>query len=365
MRNSRKPRIAIYADPLMGNSGASKVTIDLANALDADIITAGFNKDLAVQLNKTVKVHDIGNLTITKNHPVGFLFEAPLRFIFCPRYDYDIKMFIGLYSIYASRRDDNNIWFSFTPNRIMYDLKEWKLKNATLFRGLMLRLHIALFKAVDQKVVKNNFAYITAQTQVAQKRIKKYYSKNAEIVYSPVKTSNFHFATFSDYYLSVSRLSQEKRVDLIVKAFKQLPNQKLLVVGEGPEKEKIMKLIGDSKNISLKDSVNDKELIGLYANCLATIYMPIDEDYGLVPVEGMASGKACIASDEGGCRETVIEGNTGYLIKPTVDEIVKTVRAFNLSKAKKMKIDCIMQAKEFDISVCVKRLQIIFKTIPV
>ena len=68
------------------------------------------------------------------------------------------------------------------------------------------------------------------------------------------------------------------------------------------------------KNVELKGFVSDKELIDLYANCLAVVYVPINEDLGYAPQEAATSGKAVIGSNEGGLKETVMNGETGFLI---------------------------------------------------
>lgn len=164
----------------------------------------------------------------------------------------------------------------------------------------------------------------------------------------------FKFEQFGDFYLAVSRLNPEKRISLIAKAFTKLPQKKLIIVGSGPEKNKILKIINNNKNIQLLVDVNEEELANLYSNCLAVIYMPIDEDFGLVPLEGMASGKVCIAADEGGCKETVIDGKTGFLIKATEKNIINIINDFNINQAKKMKSDCINQAKRFSIEKCIR-----------
>jgi len=91
-------------------------------------------------------------------------------------------------------------------------------------------------------------------------------------------------------------------------------NIKLVVVGSGNMKKEIEELSKKYKNVELKGFVSDEELINLYANCLATVYVPINEDLGYAPQESSASGKAVIGSNEGGLKETVVNGKTGFLI---------------------------------------------------
>lgn len=99
----------------------------------------------------------------------------------------------------------------------------------------------------------------------------------------------------------------------------------------------------------------------IFARCLATIYIPIDEDFGLIPVESMAAGKPCIAANEGGLKETVVDGKTGFLIEPTVKNLISAVRDLTPEKAEKMKQDCVKRAKKFDISVFYEKFDEIVK----
>lgn len=357
-------KIAIYADPVMGKGGGSKVTIQLANALNADIITAGVDEELLRHVKKNIKVINIGNLSIKKNHPFGFLFEAPIRYIFCKYYKYDVKIFIGSSCIFASRKKDKNIWFSLTPNRIMYDLKKWKLENASFAKRIALASHILLFNKLDQHVVKNNFDRIVAQTNTVKSRIKKYYSRDSKIIYSPVQVANFKFHQLGDFFLAVSRLQPEKRIDLIAKAF-SLEDKKLVIVGSGPETSKIEKIIANSKNITMLNFIDDKGLIELYSSCRATIYIPINEDFGLVPIESMASGKICIAVNEGGCKETILNRKTGYLINPTVADLRHTINTINNRALLGMKKACIARAREFDIGICINQWKKVINSIAI
>ena len=356
-------RIAIYADPLMGKGGGSKVIIDLANHLNADIFTSGFNNKLRAKLKKNIKIMDIGNISIHKNYSFGYLFEAPLRYLFYKKKTYDLNIYIGTFSIFSSHKNEKNIWLSLTPNRIIYDLKEWKLQTASPFKKIIYLLHAALFQKKDQEVIRNNFNKIVTQNMVVQKRIKKYYDKDATIIHSSIPVGEYMFNKFGDYFLTVSRLLPEKRIDLTVKSFAKLTSQKLVIVGDGPEKNRIREMIKEHKNIILHDSVDDTNLRKLYADCLATIYVPLNEDFGLVPLEGMASGKACIAVNEGGCKETVLPGKTGLLVTPSVQGITSAVKSFDVNKAKSMKTNCLSWARNFDTAQSMKLWEKEVKTV--
>lgn len=346
-------KIAIYYDSLDSIGGAERTVIMLANHLKADIITSGFNPELKKWMPIDCKIIDIGNVTLRYFKPLGILFEAPLRYFFMrKRINYDVNIYCGFTSIYAAHKSTVNIWHCLTPNRIIYDMKKYKLKHASLLKKIALYIHILLFQKLDQKIVKYNFNEIITQSINTQKRVKQYYGIDSKVIYDPVEINNFYFESFGDYYLTVSRLFPEKRVNLIVNAFKKMPNKKLIIVGEGPDKKKILEEISNVSNIKILSNINDNKLRKLYANCFAAIYMPKDEDYGLVPLEVNASGKVCIAVNEGGCRETVIDGKTGFLINSTEEDLINLVNRLEINKVKQMKNFCLIHARKFDISNC-------------
>lgn len=347
-------KIAFLYDTLYGKGGAERVIIELANYLNADIITAGFNPKLREWINIRAKIVDIGNFSIRYNLSIGTLLEAPIRFFLNKgKFDYDIFIFSGQSSIFSQKNGKKNIWFCHTPNRILYDLRQKKLEMASTLRKILLKLYIWILYKKDQQTIKQNVQEIVVNSKNVQKRVNKYYQRSSMVLYPPVETKQFKFRKFGDFYLAVSRLFPEKRIDLIAKAFTKMPYNKLIIVGDGPEKDKILEIVKDNPNIRLFVNVNDKELIRLYSDCIATIYMPLDEDFGLIPLEGMASGKPCIAVNKGGCKETVINNKTGFLINANEEEIIEAIKKLDITLAKKMKMACITQAKKFDIEKCI------------
>jgi glycosyltransferase involved in cell wall biosynthesis len=348
-------KIGIFHDTLMHKGGAERAIIELANHLNADLITAGYNPELSKWIDIKTQVIDIGNLSIKHCYAIGYNLEAPLRF-FMNRtsFDYDIYIFSLFSSIFAARPHKANIWFCCTPNRILYDLRTVRLNRANILKQLLYRSYIKLFLPRDQRAI-NNMYKIIAGSITVQSRITKYYNRESQVIYPPIDTNKFTFNSYGDFYLSVSRLVPEKRIDLIAKAFTQMPNHNLTIVGNGPERNKLRNIISGHNNIRLVTSADDKQLQELYSTCLATVYMPLNEDFGLVPLESMAAGKPCIAANEGGCKETVIDGKTGLLIKATEKDIIRAVQKLDIAAAKKMKTNCLKWVKKFDAKECIEQ----------
>jgi glycosyltransferase involved in cell wall biosynthesis len=143
-----------------------------------------------------------------------------------------------------------------------------------------------------------------ANSQNVAERIRQYYQRTADVIYPPVSVDQFSVSEADDgYYLIVSALVPYKRVDLAVEAFKR-SGERLLIVGTGPESGRLQSLA--SRNIEFLGWQPDTELAGLYARCRALIFPGI-EDFGIVPLEAMASGKPVVAFGQGGALETVVD----------------------------------------------------------
>ena len=156
--------------------------------------------------------------------------------------------------------------------------------------------------------------HFVANSQNVKRRIQKHYRRDAEVIYPPVDTGYFGMSkNQGEYFLVVSALVPYKRIDLAVLAFNEL-NLPLLIVGEGAEKKKLMKMA--KKNIKFIDWQSGRELIGYYQQCSALIF-PGEEDFGIVPVEAQACGKPVIAFGKGGATESVEGAYPGHDLAPS------------------------------------------------
>ncbi|MEA1867848.1 MAG: glycosyltransferase, partial [Thermodesulfobacteriota bacterium] len=172
----------------------------------------------------------------------------------------------------------------------------------------------------------------------------------------------FNWLGQEDFYLSTARLDPLKRVDIVVKAFLDMPEKKLKVVSGGPDMPKIKKLAQGAKNIQVLGWADEKMLVELVGRCIATIYIPRDEDFGMAPIESMAAGKPVIGVAEGGLLETVVDGETGILIKadPSPEDVIQAVPNMPPERSKDMRKACERRAKLFDKDVFVNRMREVF-----
>jgi glycosyltransferase involved in cell wall biosynthesis len=206
---------------------------------------------------------------------------------------------------------------------------------------------------------------ITAPSLNVQKRIKKYYNRESKIIFHPIEVQKFYYSPEKNYWLDVGRIDPYKRIEIQMKAFQKLPNEKLIIIGDSSagNKKYFTNLKKNSpKNITFLGPIYKKnKLIELYSECKGFIATALNEDFGMTPVEAMACGKPVIAPNEGGYKETVINGKTGILIDDINEEkLIEAIEKINKELEEnpdKYKEACIAQAKKFDTQEFIRKIK--------
>lgn len=257
------------------------------------------------------------------------------------------------------------LYYCHTIPRYLFDQKEAyekKIPSPILPIYKLLTRYFRKAYQEDLEAVK----IILTNSKNTQARIKKFTGKDAEILYPPVDTDFFspeknggQTIDKKKYFLSFARLSSIKRVDQIVLAFQKMPEECLIITyGQNdPERHTIAELARGFANIEMRCSPSDEELRELIRGAQATIYVPEDEDFGMIPIESMACGTPVIGVNEGGLRETIIDGETGILI--TSEQLEKNI-CDALQKFSDMHFypnNCINRAYMFSLHTFQKRLK--------
>ena len=348
-------RIAIFHDYFGAIGGGEKVVIEMAKILDADIITT--DTDVIKKIDPCVRVISVGK---TIKFPPFKQISATFRFYFCDfSKNYDFFIFTGNWSHAAAHRHHPNIWYCYTPVRAFYDLYPTFLSRQELIIRQLFRIWVFFHRFFDQHSIQQVDRIIAISGNV-QNRILKYHNRHADIIYPPVDTSLYHCNEYGNFWLSVNRLYPEKRIELQIEAFRRLPYEKLLIAGGYAEGDNasayVQKLIQDlPHNVTILGEVSEEKLIELYSLCKAHICTALDEDYGLTPLEAMASGKPVVAVDEGGYRETVTP-QTGLLVQPTDRFITDAIKTLS-RQPESYQNACIDRARDFDISIFRKKIR--------
>ena len=222
--------------------------------------------------------------------------------------------------------------YCLTPMRYVWDRYDdyFGARAAWALRLVMPSVAAAL-RRWDRTAAAQVHHFIAISRFVAD-RIARCYGREAEVIYPPVDVQRFRLSEDAgEFYLVVSALTPYKRVDLAVEAANRL-GVRLVVAGSGPEEQRLRARAG--RTVEFLGWRSDAEVADLYARCRALLF-PGVEDFGIVPLEAMASGKPVLAFDRGGARETVvpleqgIESPTGlFFSEQTVDALMDAIRRF-------------------------------------
>lgn len=171
---------------------------------------------------------------------------------------------------------------------------------------------------------------LIANSKYIARRIKKFWNRDAQVIYSPVNEERF-FPDFSkerkDFYVAFSRLVPYKRIDLAIKAIKGT-GKKLVVIGSGSEEKKLKQLAANDKNITFTGRIDDEQLRNYLQTCKAMIFCA-EEDFGLAPLEAQACGTPVIAFGRGGACETVKDCQTGVFFEnQETDSLKQAIEKF-------------------------------------
>lgn len=268
--------------------------------------------------------------------------------------DYENVIFSGdsISWVRNCNKNQKKIYYCHTPPRYLYDLHEIYLKKVPLIMRPIFKLACFIFRKLYENDIKKMDLILT-NSKNTQKRIKNFLWIDSEILYPPVDLDLFKYIDQKDYYLSFARLADAKRVDRIVEAFKILKDKKLVIIywENDPQKEKIFDLAKNYENIKFITLPGNVWFTDYIGNSIATIYIPIDEDFGMSPVESMSAWKPVIWVNEWWLKESIIHNKTWLLIdeKCSVDDIVKAVNFIDSNKALEMRIDCEQRARYFSI----------------
>ena len=166
--------------------------------------------------------------------------------------------------------------------------------------------------------------HFVANSGHVRRRIREIYHRESEVVHPPVDVGSFVPSHVNDrYYLVAGALVPYKRVDLAVEAFNRT-GERLVIAGEGPDLIRLKRTA--KQNIEFVGWQTDAQLRVLYSGCRVLVF-PGEEDFGIVPLEAMASGKPVIAFGKGGALETVVDGVTGLLFaNQSVDSLLDAIR---------------------------------------
>lgn len=276
-----------------------------------------------------------------------------------PRSNPPYSIFSGSLAPMAHERvTGKKILYCHTPPRILYDQRDYYLSSQPAAKRPAYKAFLWAFERAYAKAARSMDLIVSNSQNVAH-RLGRYLQLDSEIVPPPVRTQDFTWLGQEGFYLSTARVDRLKRVETIVEAFLAMPDKRLVVVSGGSELERVRAMAANAPNIEVRGWVSAQDLRQLTGKCLATVYIPRDEDFGISPVESMAAGKPVIGVAEGGLLETVQENKTGILIQagPRPEHVVQAVSSMTPELALSMRGACEARAAKFDESAFKAKMQ--------
>ncbi len=346
-------KILILHDTFLYKGWGERLILMMWKALKSDI-ASGFFSQWSFDLRKEWfqwKMIPVSSEVFTKwlRHiklKMSFLFSTK----FISQYDSVIFSWDSISAVRNCSKKTKKIYYCHTPPRYIYDLHSLYLQKVPFYLRPLFKWACFVFKFLYERDISKMDLILTNSINT-QKRIKKYLWYDSQVLYPPVDTNRFIHKWNQGYFLSFARLADAKRVDKIVEAFTRLPDEKLIVIygKNDPQREKIFSLADSYSNIELITLENNDLLYDYIWNARATIYIPIDEDFWMSPVESMSAWKPVLWVNEWWLKETIIHEKTWVLIEQwaDVEDIISWVKYLSPEVCASMKDNCISRSQEF------------------
>lgn len=326
-------KIALVHDYLVQYGGAERVLENFCEMFpDAPVFTLVYDEGLTHGAFRGRRIHTsfLQKIPFTSSHHRAFPLLMPIAIESLDLRDYDVVLSDS--ASYAkgvlTGTDTLHITYCHTPMRYAWDdchrhMREFDYSRIT--RRFM-PFGMSYLRLWDRISADRPDIYI-ANSRFVAGRIRKYYGREAEVVHPPVNLDSFHVAeSYGDYFLAVGRALPYKRFDILIEAFNRL-GLPLKIIGKGPEIDNLKK--SAKSNIEFLGYLRDEEASGYYARAKALIF-PSEEDFGITPLEAMASGRPVIAYRSGGALETVIPDKTGvFFSAQSPEDIIAAVKDFH------------------------------------
>jgi len=330
-------RVAVVHDWLVTNAGAEKVLKEIIDLYpDAEIFSlvdflTDKERNIILQ-GKKVHTSFLQKLPFARAYFRHYLplFPRAIEGLDLSGYDLIISSSWAVAKGVKKEQNALHICYCHTPIRYAWDLYDEYTSDLKQPKKYIVQKTLQFIRKWDIDTLGRVDLFI-ANSNYVRERIKRIYAKEAEVVYPPVDVDRFVLCREKeDFYLTASRLVPYKKTRLIVEAFNRMPDKKLVVIGAGEEYEALRQIA--KPHISVMGYQEDAVLTAYMQKAKAFVYAAV-EDFGIVPVEAMACGTPVIALNDGGTKETVIDGVTGiHFTEQTAESIAEALCRFEQTR---------------------------------
>jgi glycosyltransferase involved in cell wall biosynthesis len=332
-------KVAIVHDWLTTWAGAEKALAELLNCFpQAEIFTTvNFLDKAAIPAlqGKVIHTSFIQKLPRARKHYRQYLPLMPLAIEQFDLKGFDL-IFSSSHAVAKGVITDPNathICYCYSPMRYAWDMQHQYLRQSGKEKGLIswiMRWQLHRLRQWDYLSAQRVDHFI-AISRYIQRRIYTFYRREADVIYPPVDVEKFrHDTPREGFYLTASRMVPYKRIDLVIEAFNAMPEKQLIVIGDGPDYDKLAAMAGP--NVTLMGYQPDSVLIDYLERAQAFLFMA-EEDFGILPVEAQAAGAPVIGYSVGGLAETILDNVTGLWVNTqTSQALAERIHAFEVQK---------------------------------
>lgn len=359
-----KAKIALVFDWMTNPGGAEKINLILHKMFpEAPIFTSVFNPNLTGFEKAKIYASFIQNLPFAKTNHQFYLSLMPQAYesFDLSNFDIVISSSHSCAKGVITKPETMHVCYCHTPMRYAWDnwhsyLRDYKMNFLFKWFGKRKMHQLRIW----DRLAAERVDYFIANSNTTKKRIEKYYNKPSTTIFPPIKSSSFEIAEKTKgYFLAVGRLTPYKKFDLLVQTFNEI-GLPLKIVGTGISENNLIRESYD--NIEFLGYTPDKQLKQLYSEAEALIFPQI-EDFGITPLESMASGRPVIAYKAGGALDTVIDGKTGIFFEnQTVESLKNAIEDFQNKKPSFDPKEIKKHAESFDQSLFEKTLMNYLRT---
>lgn len=316
---------------LAHKGGGEAVIRDIAKKFNPIIYTTIYNPELTFSEFKEFDVRILPPTTFERIPLLGKKVHPGLCF-YNTKFKDDYDVISAHYSPAELIRNHNPrvCWTLYTPFREVYDTYALHLNRSNYFGKIRLYFGSKIYKKLSSSIVPK-IEKICPISEVVDQRLKKYLHRNdGEIIHPGVDPKEYECNNYEKYFFYPSRLCHMKRPEIAIEAFRKFSTKnkgwKLIIAGFVNKCDEWflpkLRSMASNSNVEIIYNPSSAEMKKLYANCYATLFSAIDEDFGLVVVEAMASNKPCISINEGGPKYIIKDNETGYLVD-SIDEMAE------------------------------------------
>lgn len=314
---SDRDRIAIVHDSFTQSPEADRIVEEIAQMLpQADLLSAirvegKLSHYFQARSPKTSWMSFL-SARMRLSGPYTILNTFAIRGLDLSSYSVVISSCFGFARRAACPDDAIHLCYCHAPIRALWRDSPAGTRRSGIGSKLVLKSVIAGLRKIDAASSLQPDYYV-AKSQIVADDIRRCYGRNSLVIHPPVDLSHYHPSrTVKDYYLIISSLLPHKRIDMVIAACNSTSSQ-LLIVGEGPDRQRLEKLAGST--VAFLGCRGDNEAAELLAECQAVFCLDVEEDFDTMPLKANASGRPAISFGAGSALETVADGESGVLYR--------------------------------------------------